>query len=190
MKHLIIYTHLNPESFTRAVVDEVAKVSTGRGDEVQVIDLYADKFNPALEFPDIQYAFMGGEAPSDVKKYQEQITWADQLTFVYPLWWGHMPAMLKGFIDRVFSNGYAYLYDENGPKGLLTGKSVQLFINTGNTSEVLSEMGMHGAIIKGIEEGVFGFCGMQVNTTFFGNITMGSDDERKSYLKSVEGIIG
>jgi NAD(P)H dehydrogenase (quinone) len=151
--------------------------------------LYADKFNPVLEFPDIQYSFMDGEAPSDVKIYQEQITWADQITFVYPIWWEQMPAMLKGFIDRVFTNGYAYVYGENGPKGLLVGKSVQLLINTGNTSEILEKMGMHAAVKKVNEEGIFKFCGMTAKTTFFGNITLGSDHDRKQYLNSIRDII-
>jgi NAD(P)H dehydrogenase (quinone) len=100
-----------------------------------------------------------------------------------------MPAMLKGFIDRVFTNGYAYVYDENGPKGLLVGKSVQLLINTGNTSEILDKMGMHTAIKKVNEEGIFEFCGMTAKTTFFGNIILGSDHDRKQYLNSIRDII-
>jgi len=68
MKHLIIYSHLNPKSFTKAIVDQVEKTAKAKGDEVKIIDLYGEKFNPILEFPDIQYMFMGGDAPEDVKK--------------------------------------------------------------------------------------------------------------------------
>jgi len=189
MKHLIIYTHLNPNSFTKAVVDEVEKVAKNKGHETKIIDLYADKFNPVLALPDIQYSFMDGDAPKDVENYQKDITWADRITFVYPLWWTQMPAMLKGFIDRVFTNGYAYMYDENGPKGLLVGKSVQLIINTGNPSEILEELGLDAAIKSVNEVGVFEFCGMNVKTTFFGNVSMGTDSERKTYLESVGNII-
>ncbi len=189
MKHLIVYTHLNPNSFTKAVVDQVKEVAHHQGQQIQVIDLYADKFNPILEFPDIQYSFMNGQAPEDVKKYQEKISWADHITFVYPLWWEQMPAMLKGFLDRVFSNGYAYRYGENGPEGLLTGKSVRLFINTGNPSEVLSATGMHAAITKAVVEGIFEFCGMTAQTHFFGNVAQGSDELRLEYLNSIEGIM-
>jgi len=129
MNHLIIYTHLNPKSFTKAVANEVETVAKARGDNIRTIDLYADKFNPVLEFPGIQYSFMDGEAPADVKKYQEDVTWAEHMTFIYPLWWASMPAILKGFIDRVFTAGFAYTYNENGPKGLLTSKSAHLIIN-------------------------------------------------------------
>ena len=188
MNHLIVYTHLNPESFTKAVVDEVEIVTRKNGHETKIIDLYGDQFNPVLEFPDIQYSFMDGEAPDDVEKYQEDISWADHITFVYPLWWEQMPAMLKGFIDRVFTNGYAYTYDDNGPKGLLIDKSVQLIINTGNTSEYLSQSGMHGAIKKVVEVGIFEFCGMDVKTIFFGNVALGSDEDRRQYLSQIAEI--
>jgi len=188
MNHLIVYTHLNPHSFTKAVVDEVEAVSRRKGHETKIIDLYSDQFNPVLEFPDIQYSFMDGEAPEDVRKYQEDISWANHITFVYPLWWEQMPAMLKGFIDRVFTNGYAYMYGENGPKGLLGEKTVQLIINTGNTSEYLSQSGMHSAIKAVVEVGIFNFCGMDAKTTFFGNVAMGSDEERKEYLSQIAKI--
>ena len=189
MNHLIIYTHLNPESFSMAVADEVEKVAKSKGHAIKVIDLYADKFNPVLEFPDIQYSFMGGEAPSDIEAYQKDITWAEQITFVYPLWWEQMPAMLKGFIDRVFTNGYAYSYNEKGPEGLLVGKSVNLIINTGNSSEMLEQSGLHDAVKKVNEVGIFAFRGMTAKTTFFGNITMSSDEQRKQYLNTIKELI-
>ncbi len=189
MKYLIIYTHLNPNSFTKAVVDEVEKIAINKAHETKVIDLYADEFNPVLKFPDIQYSFMDGEAPKDVEIYQQYITWADRIIFVYPLWWQQMPAMLKGFIDRVFTNGYAYMYEESGPKGLLAGKSVQLIINTGNPSELLERNGLHTAVKKVNEEGIFEFCGMTAETIFFGDVAMGTDNERKEYLKSIGEII-
>jgi len=189
MNHLIVYTHLNPQSFTHAVAEEVQSVSIKKGHDIKFIDLYADKFNPVLEFPDVEYGFMDGEAPADVKNYQDQVAWAEHITFVYPMWWGQMPAMLKGFIDRVFSNGFAYAYGENGPEGLLTGKSVQLIINTGNTTEVLSEIGITQAATVLNEAGIFGFCGMSANVQFFGNIVMSTDEERKQYLARVGDIV-
>lgn len=190
MKHLIIYTHLNPNSFTKAITDEVQIVMKNRGNEVKVIDLYGDKFNPVLEFPDIEHMFMGKEATADVKKYQALVSWADNLIFVYPLWWAQMPAMLKGFIDRVFSNGYAFAYTQSGAEGLLKGKTAHLFINTGNTDEYLETVGIHAAVKKVNEVGVLGFCGIDAKTTFFGNIAMGTDEERKGYLASIKEILG
>ena len=167
MKCLIIYSHLNPASFTKAIVDKVEKVAIEKGDDVKVIDLYGEKFNPILEFPDIEHMFMGKDAPTDVKKYQEMISWADHLTFVYPLWWGQMPAMLKGFIDRVFANGYAFQYTEKGPEGLLKGKTAQLYINTGSPDDYYEQSGMYNAQRRINDQGVFGFCGELKPTLHF-----------------------
>ncbi|RLA06437.1 MAG: flavodoxin family protein [Gammaproteobacteria bacterium] len=189
MKHLIIYSHLNPKSFTKAVADEVQKVIIAKGDELKFIDLYGDKFNPVLEFADIQYSFMGADAPDDVKKYQDMIDWAENIIFVYPLWWSQMPAMLKGFIDRIFSNGYAYEYTETGAQGLLSGKTAHCIINAGNPNEILQKIGMDSAIKTVNETGIFGFCGMQSKTTIFGNVAMGSNDERVQYLNNIKNII-
>ena len=185
MKHLIIYSHLNPDSFTKAIVDKVEKVSKEKGDEVKIIDLYGEQFNPILEFPDIEYMFMGKEVPGDVKKYQELVTWADHLTVTYPLWWAQMPAMLKGFIDRVFANGYAFNYGEKGSGGLLTEKTAQLYICTGNPGEYYEESGMYDAQRRVNDEGIFGFCGIKSSIIFFGNVAMGTDELRKGYLESI-----
>lgn len=189
MKHLIVYTHLNPESFTKAVIDEVQKAAISKGHEMKIIDLYADGFDPVLNFNDIQSMFMKGDTAPEVKVYQDQIAWADHFTFVYPLWWGQMPAMLKGFIDRVFASGFAFQYTEQGPKGLLTGKTAQLIINTGTPNEYYAQDGMHDAQKRVNDAGVFGFCGIDTKIEFFGNISMGTDEERKAYLAQVSELV-
>lgn len=186
MKHLIIYSHLNPNSFTKAIVDRVEKVALEKGDEVQIINLYGDKFNPVLEFSDIEYMFMGKDATEDVTTYQEMITWAEHLTIVYPLWWAQMPGMLKGFLDRVLANGYAFTYSEDGmPIGLLKGRTAKLYISTGNPYDYYEQSGMHAALNRVNDEGIFGFCGIDSNSIFFGNVTMGTDELRNGYLESI-----
>ena len=187
MKHLIIYSHLNPKSFTKAIVDKVEKVAKEKGDEVKIIDLYGDKFNPVLELKDIEYKIMGKAAPSDVVNYQKMIMWADHLTFVYPMWWAHMPAMLKGFIDRVFTHGFAFKYDaESGiVTGLLKGKTVSQFVMTSTSNDVYRKGGMHKAQSVVVEEATFSFCGLEdFQSTYFGSI-MDTDELRKGYLDSI-----
>lgn len=186
MKHLIIYSHLNPASFTKAIVDEVASKAKAKGDEVKIIDLYGDKFNPVLEMPDIEFMFMGGAMPNDILQYQELITWADHLTIVYPMWWAQMPAMLKGFIDRVFSHGFAFQISENGPIGLLKEKTAHVYINTNTPTAIYEETQMNKAQIRVIEQGVFEFCGIKTETTFFGNVISGTDELRKGYLETIK----
>jgi len=186
MQHLIIYSHLNPTSFTKAIVDEVEKNAIASGDEVKIIDLYGDQFNPVLGMPDIAHQFMGQTMPDDVKKYQDMITWADHLTVVYPMWWGQMPAMLKGFIDRVFSYGFAFSISENGAQALLKGKTASVFVNTNTPTAVYEATQMNTAQRRIIDGGIFGFCGIDTEITFLGQVSSGSDELRKGYLEAIK----
>lgn len=188
MKHLIVYTHLNPESFTKAVTDKVESLAMAKGEDVEVIDLYADGFNPVLGYSDIESMFMGKETSDEILAYQEKVSWANHVTFIYPLWWGQMPAMLKGFIDRVFANGFAFEYGAEGPKGLLGEKTVRLIINMGTPKEIHEATGMIAAQERINNGGIFEFCGMKSDITFFGNVTMGTDEDRKGYLTSLEKL--
>lgn len=83
--------------------------------------LYELNFNPVLGASDF-ISFSKGNTPEDIKEEQEHISWADSITFIYPVWWAGLPAILKGYVDRVFSHGFAYAYGENGIEKLLSGK--------------------------------------------------------------------
>lgn len=126
MKLLIVYTHPNHQSLNGAFLQQVirgAKENTVI-EEVRVTDLYAEGFNPVL-------LFNAGKRRRDLHKdpeltpYWDHIRWADKIVFIYPIWWGRPPAMLMGFIDRIFVSGFGYKRT-NGlfAEGLLKGKSV------------------------------------------------------------------
>ncbi|MFD0590332.1 NAD(P)H-dependent oxidoreductase [Paenibacillus sp. GCM10027627] len=126
MKTLIIYTHPNHQSLNYAFLERVLQ---GSGEnphisETQVLDLYEEGFDPSLVFNQEKRRRDMATDPS-LKKYREQLLWADKIVFVYPIWWGRPPAMLFGYIDRMFASGFAYR-DTGGllPEGLLKGKSV------------------------------------------------------------------
>ena len=89
----IIYTHPDPSSFNHAILSAITDMLTGRGDDYQVIDLYADGFSP----------IMTRDTLAD-----------DRSIYIFPIWWGMMPAMLKGFIDRTFIKGFVYDTTDNG----------------------------------------------------------------------------
>ena len=113
MKHLIIYTHPNPASFNHAIKETLARVLKEKGHEVRVRDLYALGFDPVLKASDFE-TFLAGKVPVDIAVEQEHIRWAEQLTFLYPIWWGRMPSIAGGYIDRVLSKGFAYDYTVTG----------------------------------------------------------------------------
>jgi NAD(P)H dehydrogenase (quinone) len=126
MNILVIYTYPNHKSLSYAFLQKViigSKENTNiKG--LQVLDLYAEGFNPLLEFNEHKRRRDMHRDPQ-LEKYRNQITWADKIVFVYPFWWGRPPAMLMGYIDQLFSANFAYR-DKKGllPEGLLKGKSV------------------------------------------------------------------
>ncbi len=185
MTHLIVVTHFNPASFTHAIVDVVKAKAERNNETVEIIDLYAENFNPVLGLEDLGWMYQGGETPEHIKAYQNQIKNAEKLTVVYPIWWAQMPAMLKGFIDRVFTMGFAFIYNEHGATPLLTGKQAHIITCSGSPNEYYEASGMHTAIKKTIDSGVFEFCGYETSHSFFGNVMNGTDEERKRYLESI-----
>ncbi|MGE7184161.1 NAD(P)H-dependent oxidoreductase [Peribacillus sp. NPDC006672] len=126
MNMLVIYTYPNHESLSYAFLQKVIKGSKENTNikELQVLDLYEEGFNPLLEFNEHKRRRDMHRDPH-LEKYRNQITWADKIVFVYPIWWGRPPAMLMGYIDQLFSANFAYR-DKKGlfPEGLLEGKSV------------------------------------------------------------------
>lgn len=104
MRTLVVYCHPNPDSFVAAARDRVLAGLGAAGHEVRLVDLYADGFRPELSvaerFPDTISA-----PDPELVRYADLLRWAEALVLVYPTWWSGQPAMLKGWIDRVFGPG-------------------------------------------------------------------------------------
>ena len=126
MKVLVVYTHPNHQSLCYSFLQKVTKGSHENPNikEIQVLDLYEECFNPLLVFNQHKRRRDMYRDPH-LEKYRQQISWADKIVFVYPIWWGRPPAMLLGYIDQLFAANFAYK-DKKGllPEGLLKGKSV------------------------------------------------------------------
>ncbi|MGL5546467.1 MAG: NAD(P)H-dependent oxidoreductase [Tannerellaceae bacterium] len=185
MKHLIVYAHPNPKSFCRAIVDKILDILEMNGDEVAVSNLYEIDFNPVLGHRDFE-AIAQGTTLQDVEDEQRLVEWADQITFIYPIWWAGMPAILKGYIDRVFTYDFAYRMTEHGAEGLLTGKNVIIINTMGTPNEVYEKSGMIQALKKTSETGIFNFCGMTVvDHVFLGSIPSSSFELRLEILENL-----
>ncbi len=166
MRHLIIYAHPNPESLNGKFKDELAKHLLQEGNEVIVRDLYEIDFNPVLSLQDMA-GQRKGEVADDVKLEQEFISWADHITFIHPIWWTGMPAVMKGYIDRVFSYGFAYRYDQGIQKGLLAGKQATIINTHGKSHQEYHEIGMDTALKLTSNKGIYSYCGFEINRHFF-----------------------
>lgn len=166
MKHLIIYAHPNSASLNGLFKDTVVQTLLNNGHEVVVSDLNQLNFNPVLSLADMDRQRMG-IATRDVITEQEHIRWADRITFIYPIWWTGMPAIMKGYIDRVFAYNFAYSYDTGEQKGLLHGKEAVIINSHGKTKAEYGATGMDNALYLTSDKGIFEYCGFEVKHHFF-----------------------
>lgn len=166
MKHLIIYAHPNPQSLNAQFKDVVTEHLQRNGKEFIVRNLYELNFNPVLSAEDMT-GQRKGEVADDVKQEQEFISWADCITFIYPIWWTGLPAIMKGYIDRVFSYGFAYRYDEGVQKGLFKGKQAIIINTHGKSHHEYSATGMDKALALTSDKGIYNYCGFEINRHYF-----------------------
>lgn len=189
MKALVIYTHPNPASFNAAILGLVKDELVNKGAEVKVKDLYAMNWNPVLSANDFQQ-LIAGKAPEDIAREQGDVIWADVLVLISPIWWFSVTAMLKGYIDRVFSQGFAYDYTEKGPIGLLKGKRAAVITTSGADENIANQTGMIAAINTAIVHGIFTYCGFaEAKYLNCYAVPLVSDTERKRMLEDVKGFI-
>ncbi len=123
MHTLIVTCHPYKGSFAAGLTERINEVLTSKEDRVTVLDLVSDHFDPVMDVEDLRLWSQGQYKDELVGTYQDAIRSADLLVFPFPIWWGTMPAILKGFLDKVLLPGFAYRYGENGELiGLLTEK--------------------------------------------------------------------
>jgi len=182
MKVLYVYAHPEPRSFNGALKDTALAALKDKGHEVKLSDLYAMNFNPVLSagdftdrkkpdvfkpfFEAIQASKTGAFAP-DIKEEMEKVKWADLLIFQFPIFFTFMPAIMKGWIDRVLAPGFGFNPITNSAydTGLFKGKSAMLVTTTGAPKEMYSEEGAHGNLNKHLESithCIFEYMGMDV----------------------------
>ncbi|MDR7370255.1 NAD(P)H-dependent oxidoreductase [Flavobacterium aquidurense] len=166
MKHLIIYSHPNQGSLNHHLLQTATDSLKAKNHEIVIRDLYQLNFNPVLSLEDMNGQRMGN-VTDEVKQEQQYISWADHITFIYPIWWTGMPAIMKGYIDRVFSYGFAYRYDQGVQKGLLTGKLTTIINTHGKSQAEYESIGMDKALSLTSDKGIFTYCGLEINQHFF-----------------------
>lgn len=192
MKVLVVFAHPEPRSLNGALREVAIAELTEGGHEVRVSDLYAEGWQsevnradfPALA-PDAQLkvAAVSGEAfaadalTADVKAEQEKLLWADTVILQFPLWWFSMPAILKGWVDRVYAYGFAYGVGEHSDtrwgdrygEGKMAGKRAMLLVTTGGWEEHYSDRGINGPIddlLFPINHGILFYPGFDVLPPF------------------------
>jgi putative NADPH-quinone reductase len=183
---LIINGHPDKESFCFAIADAYKKGILDSDAELQEIVIRDLKFNPNLEFGYRKRT----ELEPDLLKAQEKIKWAHHIVWVYPVWWGSYPAIMKGFIDRVFLPGFAFQKKENSVwwDTFLSGK----------TSRIISTLDQPAWYYRWINKNpshtsikrlTLNFVGIKkVKFTTVGSLRLSKDSYRKKWLQKIEKL--
>ena len=186
-KTLLILGHPDKESFCGALARAYIKGAEKSGHEIRSLFLGQLNFDPILRhgYKVIQ------ELEPDLKRAQEDIKWAEHLVFVYPTWWGAIPALLKGFIERVILPGFAFKYHQKGHgwDKLLKGKTAHLIVTMGGPVWFynLIYVSVGHRLMK---NNILGFCGVKITKeTTIGSINDLSDSARVSLLQKM-GLFG
>ncbi len=167
MKNLIVLAHPNKESFNSSIADKIVSELKNKAEEVVLRDLYRLGFDPVYTWEEMGKQ-RNGHTRDDILKEQQLVKEADNLIFIYPIWWTSMPAILKGYFDRVFSYGFAYAFNEQGGvDSLLKGKSVSIINTHGTPKEYYDQSGMSESMKQTTDTGIFGFCGIEVKEHIF-----------------------
>lgn len=185
MRSLVIYAHPYSGSFNQDILRTLTTQLTASGHDLRVRDLCAQGWDPRLTAADLEASRRGTVLP-DVRAEQDLVRWAETLFFIHPIWWFGMPAVLKGWIDRVFSMGFAYVIKENGVTGLLKGKTAFFINTTGGGRDEYKSMGMYAALEKTIDDGIVRLCGMRMGgRTFLHSVPTAGDAQKKAMLEEV-----
>lgn len=189
MQVMVIYAHPNPRSFNAAIAAVVQEEAAKKGSLVKFKDLYAMDWDPVLRASDFE-GYASGDLPADIETEQEDLRWAESVIMIAPVWWTGVPAMLKGYVDRVFSNGFAFEYTQTGPKGLLTGKKGLLITTSGADEETALKGTMIETIRRSAVNSVFGFCGFSTYKykNFFA-VPRSTDQQRADMLAELRRYI-
>ena len=191
MNASVILAHPYEKSFNHAIFHTAIDAFKRHQIVTYAHDLYDEEFNPILTKEEL-----GKEKTKDVlvERYIEEMLKSEILVFIHPNWWGQPPAMMKGYIDRVFRPPYAYDFDMNdqGSPGVpkLKGKAGIVF-NTGNTDEKREEEIFHDPLENEWKQCLFGFCGIEkYQRRIFRVVASSTPEERKRWLEEVEETIG
>jgi len=191
MKIAVVLAHPKKGSFNRAIAETAVGVLRNNGHEVIFHDLYEEGFDPVLPQREIP---KNGAGDPVIRRHCDEIAGADGIVVIHPNWWGQPPAILKGWVDRVFRPGVAYEFKEGDsgegvPVGLLKAQAALVF-NTSNTSET-REREVFGDPLETIWKNcLFGLCGVKrVYRKMFRVIVTSTPQRREEWLQEVRETV-
>lgn len=190
MRILIILGHPDPGSLNHAIACAVREDMRARGHDVIFHDLYAEGFDPLLAVSEIPE---NGKVPPVIRAHCNDVCSADGIIVVHPNWWGQPPAIVKGWIDRVFRPGSAYRFGEGDggegvPFGLLRAKAA-VVLNTSNTEEAREQSAFGDPLDTLWWRCIFDLCGVRVfHRRMFRVVVTSTKEQRLSWIEEARTL--
>ena len=205
MNILIVYAHHEPGSFTAAMKNLAIEILSRKGHTVVVSDLYGEGFNPVAQKWDFvtssggHFNYMMEQKHAadldlafspDILGEIQKVKAADIILFATPLWWSNVPAILKGWFDRVLAMGVTWDSGKFYEKGLLRGKQAMLIVSAGHPAGYYTQTGQHKAtpnqVLHIINHQTLAYCGLDVHEPFVVLNVLGLNDTGR--LKSLQEL--
>ena len=204
MNILFVYAHPSETSLNASLRDVAVKSLTELGHHVEVSDLYAMNWKAAADYGDFGpasdggfmdasgEAFRSGALSADIRAEQERLLDADAVILQFPLWWFSMPAIMKGWVDRVLTNGFGYGSSRDWQRygnGRLAGKRAMAVVTAGAAESHLSDRGINGSfddLMFPINHGILFYTGMDVLPPLLIDSTIRLDEA--GYEKAVQRL--
>lgn len=188
MNVLIIYAHPNHNSFNYAILQTVVQKLQEKQHEVKIRDLYDMNFNPVLK--EDYFTIKNPMIPNSIQEEQRLVAWAEQLIFIFPTRWNGIPAILKGYIEKTFTNGFAFIFTDEEAKGLLENKKSIIFQTTSQPEHYLKPYQLVASMVTVMDVGFLNFCGIETIThKFFYSVPYVDEQTKRGMLKEVEDIM-
>lgn len=210
MNILIVSAFMSPKSLTASLHNAALGTLERDGHSVAVTSLYSQQFNPVASSMDFttssgvaaNYMFeqqrtanTHSDFSPDIQAEMKKISDADIILFHFPLWWGGVPAIMKGWFERVFAMGFAWDAGHRYENGLLRGKRALVCLSSGDPDAYYSAEGMHRASIVQhlypLLHGTLAFCGLDVlQPIIISNVTASDTDQTQEQIKEYQTILG
>ncbi len=184
MRILLVLAHPDPSSFNHAVAKALSEGLKDAGHEVDLLDLHAEGFRPEMTAGDLRVA-EGGTPDPAVRAHQERVRAASGLAFVFPVYWFGPPALMKGFIDRVLFQDFAFRFLPGGRvEGLLRHGKALVLCTAGASSLLYRTFGFHRPMKRVLVDWTLKMCGVKtVKLEIFHGLTEASEERRRGFLR-------
>lgn len=183
---LVLNANPKPASLSQALAERYAEAAATAGHTVQLVHLHALRFEPDLRGG---YASRQALEP-DLRQLQRQILEAEHLVFAYPVWWGSVPALFKGLLDRLLLPGFAFRYDgsKSLPEQLLKGRSARLLVCL-DTPAWYFRWVQGAPAHRMMKDAVLGFCGVApVRISAFAPVIKSTPEQRAQWLEQAAAL--